>query len=90
MGILIETFVGGMFVFLVTYIITHWRQHTLASPCPVSAMQKDQAFFMCQIILEDKLHISVKIEGTQDEQECKAIFNVIDKALLAWRMDSAA
>ena len=84
MSILIETVVGGLLVFLVTYIVANWRK---ASPVSVIAQPiaslHDYEF---SIALDNGIVITGVIRGTQDVVMCKAIRNEIDRALLAWRV----
>ena len=83
MGIVIETVVGGLLVFLVTFIITNRRKTRLAPVVLQSAATMHD--FEFHIALDNGIIIFGTIRGTQDMHVCKSIHNEIDKTLLAWR-----
>lgn len=85
--VLIETVIGGLIVFLVTYFLMHWKElrpHQVPLP-----PQRVCHPYRCQITLNDHCIVGIAINGTEDEMTCKAICNVIDKALLAWSVEQA-
>src|SRR3990167_438770 len=84
MGIVLDTFIFGLLVFLVAYIL--WHLKPTLHPIILDTSSAIEKLFECTIVFDDRVSCIVTIRGITDERKAKEMCNAIDKALLEWRL----